>query len=137
MVRLTPSRVPATILKHVLRDGFDVVCDFAKSRDSYLADARDGRRWLDFHGFRATSALGYNHPSLTDGAFLNKVARAAAHQPSPADFAVPEQAELVQALSAVAIPEDLPHLVLVETGDRAVEEALKAAFDWKARKNRS
>lgn len=135
MVRLTPSRVPATILKHVLRGGFDVVCDFAKSRDSYLADARDGRRWLDFHGFRATSALGYNHPRLTDGAFLNKMGRAAAHQPSPADFAVTEQAELVQALSEAAIPEDLPHLVLVETGDRAVEEALKAAFDWKARQN--
>ena len=80
MVRLTPARVPATLLKHVFRDGFDIVCDFAKSRDSFLADARDGRRWLDFHGFRGSSALGYNHPALVDGAFLSRLGRAAVHE---------------------------------------------------------
>jgi L-lysine 6-transaminase len=127
--------VPATLLKHVFRDGFDIVCDFAKSRDSFLADARDGRRWLDFHGFRGSSALGYNHPALVDGALLSRLGRAAVHEPSQADFASIELAELVQALSYAAIPEDLPRLCLVEDPERAINEALKAAFDWKSRKN--
>ncbi len=135
MARLTPAQVPGTLLKHVFRDGFDIVCDFAKSRDSFLADARDGRRWLDFHGFRGHSALGYNHPALVDGAFLSRLGRAAVHEPSHADFATLEYGELVQSLSRVAIPEDLPHLCLVEDSARAVNEAVKAAFDWKARKN--
>ena len=135
MVRLTPARVPATLLKHVFRDGFDIVCDFAKSRDSFLADARDGRRWLDFHGFRGSSALGYNHPALVDGALLSRLGRAAVHEPSNADFACQDLAELVQSLSRVAIPEDLPRLCLVEDPERGVNEAIKAAFDWKARKN--
>jgi L-lysine 6-transaminase len=35
----------------------------------------------------------------------------------------------------VAIPDYLPHLFLIEGGALAVENTLKAAFDWKVRKN--
>src|SRR5207247_476903 len=49
--RLTPASVHATLRRHMLIDGYDIVPDLAKSRDSYLADARDGRRYLDFFNF--------------------------------------------------------------------------------------
>ena len=32
-------------------------------------------------------------------------------------------------------PDDLPHLFWIDGGALAVENALKAAFDWKVRKN--
>jgi L-lysine 6-transaminase len=119
----------------MLVDGFHVVADLAKSRDCYLADARDGRRYLDFFGFFGSQALGYNHPRMTDGAFVNRLGRAAIHKPSSSDVYTMEMAEFVQTFSRVGIPAALPHLFMIAGGALAVENALKTAFDWKVRKN--
>lgn len=135
MTRLTPSTVHSTLRRHLLVDGFDLVIDFAKSRDSYLADARDGRRYLDFFGFFGSSPLGFNHPRLTEGAFINRLGRCAIHKPSNSDLYTLELAEFVDTFSRVGIPDELPHLFLIEGGALAVENALKVAFDWKVRKN--
>jgi L-lysine 6-transaminase len=44
-------------------------------------------------------------------------------------------AEFEEAMDRFAIPKALPHMFLVEGGALAVENALKAAFDWKVQKN--
>jgi 4-aminobutyrate aminotransferase-like enzyme len=44
-------------------------------------------------------------------------------------------AEFVKAMEDVAIREDLTRLFLVSGGGLAVENAFKAAFDWKAKRN--
>src|SRR5262249_22653026 len=41
----------------------------------------------------------------------------------------------VETLDRFAIPKHLPHLFLVEGGALGIENALKAAFDWKVQKN--
>jgi L-lysine 6-transaminase len=116
-------------------DGLDIVIDLPKSRDSYLADARDGRRYLDFFTFYGSLPLGYNHPRLCETSFVNKIGRVAVYKPSNSDFASVEMAEFVATMSRVAIPPELPHLFIVEGGTLAVENAVKSAFDWKVRKN--
>jgi L-lysine 6-transaminase len=119
----------------MLVDGLDIVPDLVKSRDSYLADARDGRRYLDFFSFYASQPLGFNHPRLVESSFLNRLARAAIHKPSNPDMNTLEMAEFVQTFERVGIPAELPHLFLVDGGALAVENALKTAFDWKVRRN--
>jgi L-lysine 6-transaminase len=116
-------------------DGFDIVPDLAKSRDSYLADARDGRRYLDFFSFYASQPLGFNHPRLAESSFVSRLGRAAIHKPSNPDMNTLEMAEFVRTFERVGIPAELPHLFLVDGGSVAVENALKAAFDWKVRRN--
>lgn len=133
--RMLPSAVHETLRHHMLVDGFDIVGDLAKSRDCYLADARDGRRYLDFFGYFGSLALGHNHPRLAEGAFINQMGRVAIHKPSNSDLYTLELAEFVRTFGRIGIPEELPYLFLVSGGTLAVENALKAAFDWKVRKN--
>jgi L-lysine 6-transaminase len=133
--RITPATALETIRRHVLLDGLEVVVDMPKSRDSYLADARDGRRYLDFFAFYGSLALGYNHPRLAEGSFVAKLGRVAVHKPSNSDLATVELAEFVSTFSRVGMPAELPHLFIVDGGTLAVENALKVAFDWKVRKN--
>ncbi len=135
MQRLTAATVHDTLRQHMLVDGFDIVPDLAKSRDAYLADARDGRRYLDFFSFYASQPLGFNHPRLAEASFVNRLGRAAVHKPSNPDMNTLEMAEFVSTFARVGIPAELPHLFLVDGGALAVENALKAAFDWKVRKN--
>lgn len=135
MRKITPSHVHGTLRRHVLLAGGELVPDLAKSRDSYIVDARDGSRYLDFHGLFGSIPLGFNHPRLNEGAFINKLGRMAVHKPSSAELATIEMAEFVDAFSRVGIPETLPHLFVIEGESLAVESALKTAFDWKVRKN--
>jgi L-lysine 6-transaminase len=121
----------------MLVDGFDIVVDLKKSRGTYLVDARDGKRYLDFFTFVASSPLGMNHPKLTAPAFLKKLAYVAVNKPSLSDIYTAEQAQFVDTFSRVAMPATLPHAFFIEGGALAVENTLKAAFDWKIRKNRT
>jgi L-lysine 6-transaminase len=124
-----------TLGRHLLIDGFDVVVDLKKSKGSYLVDARSGKRYLDFFTFVASSPVGLNHPKMTSAAFQKKLAYVATNKPSLSDIYTREQAEFVDTFSRVAIPSYLPHAFFIEGGALGIENALKAAFDWKIRKN--
>ncbi len=132
---ITPSDVHAVISRHMLADGFDLVIDFEKSRGSRFVDARSGKRYLDFFTFFASSAIGFNHPSLFEPSVQHKLTTAAVNKPSNSDVYCVGMAECVNTFSRVAIPDYLPHLFFVDGGALAVENALKTAFDWKIRKN--
>jgi L-lysine 6-transaminase len=119
----------------MLVDGFDMVVDLKRSKGSYLVDARDGKRYLDFFTFVASNPLGMNHPKVTAPAFLKKLARIAVTKPSLSDIYAQEQAEFVETFARLAMPPYLPHSFFIEGGALGVENALKAAFDWKIRKN--
>ena len=133
--RITPATVHETLRRHLLVDGLGMVPDLAKSRDAYLADARDGRRYLDFFSFYASQPFGFNHPRLAEASFVSRLGRAAIHKPSNPDMNTVELAEFVRTFERVGMPPELQHLFLVDGGSPAVENALKVAFDWKVRKN--
>lgn len=124
-----------TLAKHMLVDGFDIVIDLRKSKGSWIVDAKTGKRYLDFFTFVASSPVGLNHPKLTTSSFLEKLARVSVNKPSNSDIYTAEQADFVETFARVAIPPYLPHAFFVEGGALGVENTLKAAFDWKVRKN--
>jgi len=134
-VSIDPKDVIPTIERHMLVDGFPIVVDLEKSRGSWLVDGVTGRRFLDFYTFFASSPLGFNHPRLRTDEFRARLVRAATHKPANSDMLSTEMAEFVGTFSRIGIPADLPHLFLIEGGALAVENAMKAAFDWKVRKN--
>lgn len=130
-----PQDALSTLSRYILVDGFDIVIDFRRSKGSFIVDARSGKRYLDFFTFVASSPLGMNHPKLTTQSFLRKISRIAVHKPSNSDIYTVEQAEFLSTFARMAMPENLPHAFFVEGGALGVENALKAAFDWKIRKN--
>ena len=132
---IAPDKVHETIAKRMLADGFDFVLDLDKSEGVYLYDSRHGKRLLDFFSFFATNPVGMNHPGMKNPEFTAKLLRSALHNPSNSDVYTVEMAEFVETFAAHAMPAHLPHLFLVAGGTLGVENALKAAFDWKVRKN--
>ncbi|RMI31727.1 L-lysine 6-transaminase [Nocardia stercoris] len=134
--QVTPGQVHPILAAHLLADGFDLVLDTESSTGRYLVDARDGTSYLDMFGFFASSALGMNHPALAqDEQFRSELTTAALNKPSNSDIYTVEMARFVDTFVRVLGDPALPHLFFVDGGALAVENALKAAFDWKSRHN--
>ena len=72
-LHIAPNAVLESLGRHMLMDGFHLVMDLEKSHGSWIVDARDGRKYLDFYTFFATAPLGHNHPRLREAAFDWKV----------------------------------------------------------------
>jgi len=132
---ITPATVHSTIKKHMLVDDLGFVVDLTKSEGPYIYDSKSNRRLLDFFSFVASMPLGLNNPKMRDEKFLKKLTGAALHKITNSDAYTVEMAEFVDAFARLAMPSYLPHVFFVEGGALAVENALKAAFDWKIRKN--
>jgi L-lysine 6-transaminase len=135
-ITLTPREVLPTLKKYMLADGYDdLVFDLERSKGAVIYDKLHDRELLDFFTCFASSPIGYNHPKLTAPDFLKKLARVAVNKPSNSDIYTTEMAEFVATWARIAMPEYLKHLFLVSGGGLAVENALKAAFDYKTRRN--
>jgi L-lysine 6-transaminase len=132
---ITPATVHATIGKHMLVDDLGFVVDLKKSEGPYIYDSLGKRRLLDFFSFVASMPVGLNHPKLNDPKFLERLTAAALNKLTNSDAYSIEMAEFVETFARIAMPGYLPHVFFVEGGALAVENALKASFDWKVRKN--
>ena len=51
MINIKPENVIDVLSKNLLVDGYDIIVDLEKSQGSYLHDARNGRKYLDFFTF--------------------------------------------------------------------------------------
>jgi len=131
---IDPKDVHATLKRHQLADGFPLVLDLERSHGSWLFDAREGVEYLDFFTCFASWPLGYNHPGLGDAKFVAEITQAALNNPSNSDLYTTQMAEFVEAFATRVTPEGFPHHFWVSGGALAVENALKVAFDWKARR---
>ena len=122
--------------RHLLLDGYDLVLDTKASRGATLVDARDGSTYLDMFTQFASMALGMNPPEITeDPEFLAILTEVAMNKPANSDMYTVHLAEFVATFERVLADPALPYLFLIEGGGLAVENALKAAFDWKRRHN--
>ena len=63
------------------------------------------------------------------------LAEVAVNKPANPDMYTTHLREFVETFARVLGDPALPHLFFVEGGALAVENALKAAFDWKSRRN--
>lgn len=131
---IEPKNVHDTLARHQLADGMPQVLDLERSHGSFLVDACDGAEYLDFFTCFASWPVGYNHPLLADERFRERLLLAATHNPSNSDLYTSLMAEFVEAFATRVTPEGFPHHFWVSGGALAVENAMKAAFDWKAQK---
>src|SRR5262249_55939517 len=90
---IAPATVHATLARHMLADGYDLVLDMEKSQGRRLHDARTGRDYLDLFSFFATLPIGFNHPKTKDPAFLACLTRAALVNPTNSDIYTTDFAE--------------------------------------------
>jgi L-lysine 6-transaminase len=134
---IAPADVHATLARHILADGFEVVFDFERSQGAWFHDAKSGRRFLDFLTFFASNPIGYNHPGMREPEFLGVLHRVAQLKPSLSDVYSVEYAWAVDTFARHAKPAYLPHAFFIEGGTLAVENCLKTAFDWKVRRNKA
>src|SRR5258705_7860152 len=132
---IAPAKVEETLARHMLADGYDIVLDLERSKGRHFYDSRRERWYLDMFSCFATMPLGINHPKMREGAFLERLTRAALVNPTNSDIYTTEMADFVETFGRLAMPDYLPHLFLVAGGTLGVENALKAAFDWKVRQN--
>ncbi|MEY2546324.1 MAG: L-lysine 6-transaminase [Verrucomicrobiota bacterium] len=133
--KIDPSRVLDTIGEHVLLDGFKIVIDLEKSRGSYLYDAANGHRLIDLYGFFGSLPVGFNHPHFDDVDVQRKLSRAAKVKVANSDVYSEAYAEFIETFSRVVGLPPLERYLFIDGGALAVENCLKAAMDWKVRKN--
>lgn len=135
-IEVPAELVRTTLDRHILVDGFHVVIDLEKSHGNYIHDAVTGKEYLDFYSYFASLPVGHNHPKVVgDDEFLASLTRAAIANPANADIYTKEYAGFVKTFAEVAKPDAFRYLFFVAGGALAVENALKAAFDWKVRQN--
>src|SRR5213080_4734841 len=121
--------------KHVLMDGFKIVIDLEKSHGSYLYDEATGRRLIDLYGFFGSLTIGFNHPYFDEPAVKEDLLRAAKFKVANSDIYSEGYAEFVETFVRMAGFPPLDRYLFIEGGALAIENTLKAAMDWKVRKN--
>ena len=134
-VPVQPRQVIAALEKHILVDGFKLVFDAEKSHGSYFVDAASGRTLIDLYGFYASQPVGFNHPYFDRPEVQADLLTAAKVKVANADVYTRQYATFVETFARVVGLKPLERYFFIEGGALAVENALKAAMDWKVRKN--
>ena len=131
---IDPKLVHETLKRHQLADGYPFVFDLDRSHGSWLHDSKSGGEYLDCFTCFASWPIGYGHPGMKEPRFVAELLRAASNNPSNADLYTTQMAEFVETFARDVTPPGYPHHFWISGGALAVENAMKAAFDWKARK---
>src|ERR1700704_6493062 len=129
------SSVLKSLEQHVLLDGFKIVIDLDKSRGSYLHNAFNDQRLIDLYGFFGSNPVGFNHPHFERPEVKADLLRGAKIKIANSDIYSAAYAEFVETFVRVASLPPLERYLFIEGGALAIENTLKAAMDWKVRKN--
>ena len=137
VITVSADTVFPTLKNNILVDGFHIVIDLQKSHGCVMVDALEGKEYLDCYGYFATLPVGHNHPKMRDEGFVASLMTAAISNPANSDVYSREFATFVKTFREIAVPDEFCHLFFIAGGALAVENAMKAAFDWKAQSNRA
>ncbi|MDQ6655049.1 MAG: aminotransferase class III-fold pyridoxal phosphate-dependent enzyme, partial [Verrucomicrobiota bacterium] len=121
--------------KHILMDGFRIVFDTERSRGSYIHNAITGERLIDFYGFFGSVPVGFNHPHFDEPDVQDELLCAAKIKIANSDVYSEQYAGFVETFTRVAGLPPMNRYLFIEGGALAIENCLKAAMDWKVRKN--
>jgi L-lysine 6-transaminase len=130
-----PTRVIAELERHILVDGLKLVFDPEKSHGSVFVDAVTGRELIDLYSFYASQPVGFNHPYFDRPEVREDLLVASKVKVANADIYTVQYATFVQTFARVMGLPPLERYFFIEGGALAVENAVKAAMDWKVRKN--
>ena len=131
------SPVLEQLAAHVLLDGFGIVIDLEKSKGSYLYNAANDRQLIDLYGFFGSNPVGFNHPHFDQPEVKEDLFRAAEIKIANSDVYSEGYGCFVETLWRVVGMPPLERMLFIEGGALAVENTLKAAMDWKVRKNKA
>src|ERR1044071_4941006 len=129
------SSVLKILEQHVLLDGFKIVVDLGKSRGSYLHNAVNDQRLIDLYGFFGSNPVGFNHPHFARPEVKADLLRAAQIKIANSDVYSEAYAEFVETFGRGAGMPPPERYLFIAGGALAIENTLKAAMDWKVRKN--
>jgi L-lysine 6-transaminase len=136
MEKISPSNVHQVLGRSILADGYDIVIDFEKSHGSFLYDSKNEKEYLDFFSFYSSMPIGYNHPRIVnDPEFQEKLKKVSNLKVANVEIYSVELAEFVSTFTRIAGHKHFESYFFIDSGTLAVENAIKAAFDWKVRKN--
>ena len=127
---MSDSQVIETLKDHILVDGFHIVVDQSNSLGSYVTDLNTGKKYLDCYSQFASQPLGWKHSALIKA--QAEMGYAGRVKLANSDMYSEEYADFVEKFSEIT--PDFKHYFFIEGGALGVENALKAAFDWKAKK---
>jgi L-lysine 6-transaminase len=136
-IKVEAHEVFPILKENILVDGFHLVIDLEKSRGAVIVGALEGKEYLDCYGYFATLPIGHNHPKMADEGFRRTLMTAALSNPANSDIYSRQFAAFVKTFRELAVPDEYRHLFFIAGGALAVENAMKAAFDWKVQKNRA
>lgn len=135
-ITVQTDEVFPVLRENILVDGFHIVIDLEKSHGAVMVDALTGKEYLDCYSYFATLPIGHNHPKMEERGFQTSLLRAALANPANSDVYCREFAGFVRTFRQIAAPREFPYLFFIAGGALAVENGMKAAFDWKAQRNR-
>lgn len=127
---MIPTQVHQIMKKHTIGDGMDIVIDQQRSHGSWLVDAISGKKFLDCYSQFASQPIGWNHPYMHNQ--LSQFAKVVNCKIANSDLYSVEYAQFVNDFADIA--KDFNNFFFIDGGTLAVENALKASFDWKAQK---
>ena len=136
-VKVPTDRVFPILENNILVDGFHIVIDLEKSHGPTIVDALEGNEYLDCYTYFATLPIGHIHPRTEDDGFRRSLMTAALANPANSDIYSVEFAAFIETFRELAAPDEFRYLFFIAGGALAVENAMKAAFDWKAQRNRA
>jgi L-lysine 6-transaminase len=114
----------------VLVDKNAIIVDLEKSQGSWLVDKRNNKHYLDCFSQFASQALGWNHPKML--CQRERLLDVAVNRVANSDMYTTQFADFVEKFSEFTT--DFNHHFYICGGAVAVENSLKAAFDWKGKK---
>jgi L-lysine 6-transaminase len=123
------------IKNFILADGYDIDLNIEKSHGSYLYDDKRNTKFLDMGSFYSSLPLGMNFDSLNTPEAEKELLIASKNKIANSDFYSQQSVEFMETFKSLAVPSQYIHGFFVEGGALAVENGMKAAFDWKVKKN--
>lgn len=127
------EEIVESLAKHILLDPYHIITDIQKSYGPYLYDVRKEKHLLDTHTSYASLPIGYNHPYIVEN--KDKFNTVIVNKISNNKFYTQELAQFISKFASI-LPEELQsHLYFCFSGADGCENAIKAAIDWKVRKN--
>ena len=129
----TPHEI---ICKYTIGDGDKILIDTKLSKGVYLVDKVSGKRYLDCASQYASMPLGWNNPHLKEmlnsDSQIDELDFCCLQKTANCDFYTEIYANFIEEFSTIS--EDFKHLFFIEGGTLGVENAIKSAFDWKAKR---
>lgn len=112
----------------------DIELNLDKSHGSYLYDDRTQSEFLDFFSFFASNGLGYNHPAYETAEFVQDILRYSKLKVSSGRIYTKYFSDFIEQFHEFAGSGVFEKYFFIHGGALAVENALKVAFDWKAKR---